>query len=72
MQAGCGEDCGFAIERGLWYESTDPDFEGVVRVTEVDSERIYYKGDADGFASLVEFAIAYRPLSPETAGERGL
>jgi hypothetical protein len=72
MQAGSGADCGFAIRKDLQYESTDPDFGGVVRVTSVDSERVYYEGDADGYASLAEFAGAYRPLSSESARERGL
>ncbi|MBB4517440.1 hypothetical protein GGD68_006243 [Paraburkholderia fungorum] len=50
-----------AVRRGREYQSTEEDFAGIVKVTEVGSGLVHYTGDAEGFAVLSEFIRAYRP-----------
>jgi hypothetical protein len=49
------------VRRGREYQSTEEDFGGVVKVTEVGSGMVHYAADADGFAVMSEFVRAYRP-----------
>ena len=53
-------------EVGTEYRSVAADFEGVVRVSSVSGDRVYYNGDAEGSATVSEFKEAYSPQPTAT------
>lgn len=50
-----------ARRRGREYPSTQVEFQGIVKVTEVGSGMAHYMGDAEGFAAISGFIRACRP-----------
>lgn len=46
---------------GSEYRSIDSDFDGVVTVTSVSGDTVFYDGDAEGSARVSEFKQAYAP-----------
>lgn len=53
-------------EVGTEYRSMAADFEGIVRVSSVSGDRVYYDGDAEGSATVSEFKQAYAPQPTAT------
>ncbi|MCA8198474.1 hypothetical protein [Burkholderia vietnamiensis] len=48
-------------EIGAEYRCDEPGFDGIVKVTAVYGDRVFFEGDADGSATIAEFHKAYAP-----------